>query len=160
MGDAGGLGGTEPPLQQGWPLGVKEGVGIGDGEVERPGRQGPIGHLAHLWPTHALQEQLHRSRVIPSRVARTGRLHDLRPEALATGGRDARWLQEREGGDPIRSIEGQLEGDHAAVGVPDDMGALDAKVIQDSTRVGRLLGNRVRARMSAAPGEAAPVVGE
>jgi hypothetical protein len=39
------------------------------------------------------------------------------------------------------------------------MGALDAKVIQDSTRIGGLLGNRARARMSAAPGEAAPVVG-
>ena len=40
------------------------------------------------------------------------------PEALAAGGRDARRLQERQGGDALGGVEGQLEGDHAPIGVP------------------------------------------
>ena len=54
--------------------------------------------------------------------------------------RDARRLEERQRGDPPRRVKGQLEGDRPTIGVTDDVGALDLEVVQQSTRVGGLLG--------------------
>ena len=79
-------------------------------------------------------------------------------KTLATWRRDARWLEERQRGNPLRGIEGELEGDRAAVGMADHVGALDAEVVQQGTRVGGLLGDGARSSMSAAAGEAAAVI--
>ena len=156
LGDPPGVLPREPPLPQRRQLDAEERVGVGH-RLRVRARDQRVEEAAVGWPDRPPQEAVDRPLLVPGSVQlerRPDRLREHRP----AGDVQERRLQQDQGVHDLRRVQRQLQGDHPAGGVADDVGALDAQVPQQRPAVGGLLGDAERRRHGRAAGVAAPVV--
>ena len=81
-------------------------------------------------------------------------------ERLAAGHREQRQLEQRQRGDAVGLVEGELGGDGGAAGVADDVGAGDTEVVEQRGGVGGVVGHADRRRRVGAAHPAPLVVAD